>query len=233
MAKRSKKTLASKLGKGADLHPLPWEVAKDFVLAGYCVVTLEEIATGDRNTYFVSQVVDEEKDDDGKVVTIPREKFFVNLLVGSDNTRSFKYLGFVDKRFGGYAFRTTAATTKNAGATAENINRFGDVLKWMVESTSAGHKVRIWHRGFCAKCGKDLTVPGSIATGFGPDCAKQLGIAMKSVDPTAVEKLASLAPVVGDTSFDTEAMGDDRSAAEKLAALAPDFEVEEDEDEEA
>ncbi len=200
----SNKTLAKKV---SDLHPLPWDVAKDFILAGRCVVTLEEIATGDRDTYLVSQVVDEEKDDDGKVVArIPREKYFVSLLVGSDNTRNFRYLGFIDKKFGDFAFRTTGGTKKNASASAQNVNRFGDVLRWLVSGTNAAHQVRVWHRGLCGHCGKDLTVPSSIATGIGPTCAAKLGIEMKNVDPTAVEKLAALAPIDDDVSFDVEEM---------------------------
>jgi hypothetical protein len=33
-----------------------------------------------------------------------------------------------------------------------------------------------WHEGRCAACARRLTVPQSIATGFGPDCADRLGI---------------------------------------------------------
>ena len=34
----------------------------------------------------------------------------------------------------------------------------------------------IWHEGRCAACARRLTVPQSIATGLGPDCADRLGI---------------------------------------------------------
>jgi hypothetical protein len=33
-----------------------------------------------------------------------------------------------------------------------------------------------WHEGRCAACARRLTVPQSIATGFGPDCAARFGI---------------------------------------------------------
>lgn len=33
-----------------------------------------------------------------------------------------------------------------------------------------------WHEGRCAACARRLTVPQSIVTGFGPDCATRLGI---------------------------------------------------------
>jgi hypothetical protein len=202
MAKVSKKTLAKKVDKGA---PLPWELARDFMLAGRCVVTLEDVATGDRSTYLVERIIDEKELDDGTVEKTPRDEYFVNLLIGSDNTRNFKYLGFVDKKYSAdFAFRTTKGTQKNKSASADNINRFGDTLKWLIEGTDAAHKVRVWHRGLCGKCGKDLTVPSSIATGFGPVCAKQLGIAMKKVDPTAIEKLGALAPIDEETEDEQE-----------------------------
>ena len=35
-----------------------------------------------------------------------------------------------------------------------------------------------WHEGRCAACARRLTVPNSIATGFGPECADRLGIVM-------------------------------------------------------
>lgn len=35
-----------------------------------------------------------------------------------------------------------------------------------------------WHEGRCAACARRLTVPQSIATGFGPECAERLGIVM-------------------------------------------------------
>lgn len=33
-----------------------------------------------------------------------------------------------------------------------------------------------WHEGRCAACARRLTVPQSIATGYGPDCSERLGI---------------------------------------------------------
>jgi hypothetical protein len=32
-----------------------------------------------------------------------------------------------------------------------------------------------WHEGVCGRCGRRLTVPTSIETGFGPDCAGRMG----------------------------------------------------------
>lgn len=42
-----------------------------------------------------------------------------------------------------------------------------------------------WHEGRCAACARRLTVPNSIATGFGPDCADRLGIVMVALPVAA------------------------------------------------
>ena len=34
--------------------------------------------------------------------------------------------------------------------------------------------IELWHEGRCGKCGRVLTVPTSISTGFGPDCLRRL-----------------------------------------------------------
>jgi hypothetical protein len=197
MSKASNKTLAKKSLNPKT--PMPWEYSLSFMLAGRCIVTLEKIADGHRNTFLIEQVVDEvmengkpKKDENGKNVTIRRDRWFVSLLVGSDNNRSYRYLGCVDDKFGVRRFRTTKGTKKNKSASATNINLFGDVLCDLVEGVNKAHQVRIWHHGICGRCCKTLTVPASVATGLGPICAKAMGIKLKNVDPTLIEKLAAL-----------------------------------------
>jgi hypothetical protein len=195
----TKKTLAGK--SHTPTVPMPWSYALQYMLAGRCIVTLESIANGDRDTYLVEQVIDEVEytDDDGKKKTknVRRDKWFVSLLVGSDNNRNYKYLGFIDSAFGGRAFRTTKGTAKNKSASAENINRFGDTFRDLVAGKDNGHQTRVWHHGICGRCCKTLTVPASIATGLGPICAKAMGISMKDVSPDLIQKLAALAPSEG------------------------------------
>jgi len=191
MGKPSKKTLANK--KLAEGHILSWDSAMPFVLAGHCVVTIESIADGSRSTYHVAQAEDEVKGDDGKVKKVKKDRWFVSLLVGSDNQRSYKYIGVIDQKTGPRRFRTTKALTK---VSADAINRVGDVIRWLVEGCDNSHKLRVWHRGLCGKCGAPLTVPASIKTGLGPVCAKHLGVSMKDTTPDTITKLGALAPSV-------------------------------------
>lgn len=53
------------------------------------------------------------------------------------------------------------------------------VLPWVWNRALRGsipESVEVWHEGACVKCAKRLTVPASIELGYGPDCAKTLGI---------------------------------------------------------
>jgi hypothetical protein len=101
-------------------------------------------------------------------------------------------LGTVDDKFGVRSFRTTKGSAKNKSASAVNINLFGDVVADLVSGKNKAHQTRIWHHGICGRCCKTLTVPASVATGLGPICAKAMGIKLKNVDPTLIEKLAAL-----------------------------------------
>lgn len=166
-----------------------------FLLAGRCYVTLEKIADGARHTYFVEQKVDKGLVDDPKhpgkkVQTIVKryDFWFVSLVKGAIGDSKPRYLGVIDPT----TFRTTTKTANNQLATADNINLFGDILRDLRAGVSNAHKVRIWHCGMCGRCGRELKVPESIATGIGPECAKTMGITMVSVEPSAVEKIASL-----------------------------------------
>lgn len=192
----TKKNLASKSHNPS--VPMPWDYALQFITAGRCIVTLESISDGSRNTYLIEQVVDEikSKDSDGnEVVTdVRRNRWFVALLTGSDNTKNYRYLGCIDDRFGTRAFRTTKGTQKNKAASALNINRFGDLIRDLVSGSNNSHQTRVWHHGICGRCTKVLSVPASIATGLGPTCAKTMGVDVKKIDPSLIEKLAALVP---------------------------------------
>jgi hypothetical protein len=179
-------------------HVLPHDAtALRFLLAGKCYVTLEQIADGKRFTYLIEQkvergYVDDPKHPGHKVETIVKRHdiWFVSLQPGAIGEARPRYLGIVDPT----SFRTTSGTKKNDLATAENVNLFGDILGALRAGKSNAHRTRIWHCGYCGRCARGLSVPASILTGLGPDCAALMGVEMANrVKPTLVEKLASLA----------------------------------------
>lgn len=128
--------------------------ARAFILGGNATVTLVSLKTGARYTYKV------QASEDGQV-------HFVKLLNGPDNQADFKYLGRIasDGRFWpGRRFPKSGDIT----ASAPSSQAFGYVWERLVADRMPG--VEIWHEGRCGRCGRKLTVPSSIASGFGPEC---------------------------------------------------------------
>lgn len=147
----------------------PREVADPlaFVTGGKAFFTLRSVKTGTRFTYRVTAI-----EDDGRngysVHEHESRAYFVSLLNGPDNWQNYRYIGLVgrDRRF-----RLTAKSTVSADATS--VRAFA----WTWERLAAGRSidgVEVWHEGKCGRCGRKLTVPESIATGFGPECASKL-----------------------------------------------------------
>jgi len=128
---------------------------KTFVRGGNARFTLVSKATGARVTFRVRA------SDDGKV-------HFVKVLTGADNTNSYTFLGTIFQD-GTYrrGFRSPI------GEDAPSAKAF----VWFFDHVAQGDvaKVEFWHEGRCGRCGRVLTVPESIATGFGPECAGRVG----------------------------------------------------------
>lgn len=138
-----------------------------FVAGGNAVFTVRNPATGGRFTFRVRQ---------GKGEGAPR---FVGVLTGPDNTSDFAYLGciFADGRF---VVTSKSRISKDAPS--------AKAFAWLHGRLQAGRDlgpVEFFHEGRCARCGRALTVPESIETGFGPECAKHYHAVR--VTPAAVE----------------------------------------------
>lgn len=61
---------------------------------------------------------------------------------------------------------------------ADDVRARGFAWFWRTLTSGKAFPVvfEFWHEGRCAACARRLTVPESIATGFGPDCSDRLGI---------------------------------------------------------
>ena len=123
-----------------------------FLTAGKARVTLVSTRTGTRFTYRV------------RAARYTEGLYFVDVLTGSDNTADYTFAGTLTAR----GFRHSPKA--GIGADAPSVRAFG----WAAErldgdALPAG--LEVWHEGRCARCGRVLTVPESIASGFGPECA--------------------------------------------------------------
>ena len=132
--------------------------ARAFMLGGNATVTLVSAKTGTRFTYKFRKAEDS-------------PTFFISLLNGPDNTADYKYLGRIaDRLWIGRKvpkpgdISPDAPSAKALAWTWERLNR--DELPDVLE---------IWHEGRCGRCNRKLTVPSSIASGLGPECAGKEG----------------------------------------------------------
>lgn len=124
------------------------EAALQFMLGGRAIFTLASQKTGARYTY---------------KVTKKNVFYFVNLLTGPDNTRDYTYLGMISQN----QFRLTHKSKMLPDSPPIKAITF--TLKNLVDNRFPP-QLEFWHEGRCGRCGRLLTVPESIASGFGPEC---------------------------------------------------------------
>ena len=135
--------------------------ARGFMIAGNATVTLVSKKTGTRFTYKIRA------SDDGEV-------FFISLLNGPDNTADFKYLGRIARSI----FWQGRKVPKPGDITADAPS--SKAFKWAwdaIINDVLPPQLEIWHEGRCGRCNRKLTVPSSIASGLGPECAEKEGFA--------------------------------------------------------
>lgn len=133
---------------------------KSFVLAGNASFTVKNDGTGKHLTYKVvkSETEDNLKDD----------VWFVTTLNGSDNETDFAYIGIIAS--GGFRI------TKKSRFSEDAVSVKG--FKWLWNNVTANRElpdnVKFYHSGRCGRCGRKLTTPESVETGFGPICMEKL-----------------------------------------------------------
>lgn len=132
--------------------------AVDFMLAGKAYVTLRSKKTGARYTYRIKHSQD-------------KRVAFVGVLTGGDNNSMYSYLGhmFLDQRVFWHG--------KKSKITRDAVSYIAFDWAWrQLSRNRLPDALEIWHEGCCGRCGRKLTVPESIATGFGPTCAEKVGM---------------------------------------------------------
>jgi hypothetical protein len=142
------------------------EQARAFLIGGNATFTLVSVKTGTRFTYKVRA------SDDGEV-------YFVSLLSGPDNEADYRYLGRIAR--GIFWQGRKVPKPGDVLASAPSSRAFAWVWRAVMQD-SLPDTVEIWHEGRCARCNRKLTVPSSIASGFGPECAGKIGVAQMRAD---------------------------------------------------
>jgi hypothetical protein len=136
--------------------------ARQFMRGGKATVTLVSVKTGRHYTYRIVRARDRETGEPTADGT-----FFVGLLTGPDNETAYSYLGHI---------------SRDVFWTGRKYPRPGDVgpdapaskaFAWSWQKLAAGilpDQLHVYHEGRCGRCGRKLTVPESIESGFGPEC---------------------------------------------------------------
>jgi hypothetical protein len=141
-----------------------------FILGGNSTVTVVSGKTGARYTFKVRMAEN-------------KELYFVSLLTGADNEGDFSYMGIMSKQQVGsrndgstmMTFRTTAKSKLTEESTP--VKAFRYVTNALLYQQQMPANVEVWHEGKCGRCGRKLTVPTSISSGFGPECIQKVGLA--------------------------------------------------------
>jgi hypothetical protein len=135
--------------------------ALKYILGGNSYTTLVSDKTGTRFTYRVS-LADKKNPSDADV-------WFVAVLNGPDNWTNYMYIGII--KDGQYRWTSKS----KIGEDAPSVKAFKFCYGHLSHHTIVGFEV--WHEGKCGRCGRKLTVPESVASGFGPECVGKLGAA--------------------------------------------------------
>lgn len=126
-----------------------------FALAGNATFTVTSKATGRRFTFKVRQ-------------PSPETPHFVKVLTGPDNEGDYTFLGTI---FNGQNF--VHSRKSSIAPDADSAKAFA--WFWRNAASLPADKVSVHHEGRCCRCGRKLTVPESIESGIGPECAGKAG----------------------------------------------------------
>jgi hypothetical protein len=143
--------------------------AMTYILAGKAFVTLRSLTSGNRFTYKI-EMTDKRNPNDA-------DAYFVSLLNGPDNWSNYQYIGLIR----GGKFGRTAKS--RVSADAPSFIGFDYCFNKLSNGSIEGFEV--WHESKCGRCGRKLTVPESISSGFGPECLEMVGAAAVSAPVVA------------------------------------------------
>lgn len=142
-----------------------------YILGGNATFTLRSLTTGRRFTYKVKSArLDEDRN--WSTNNQNRDRFFVSLLTGPDNSSDFEYIGLLDRHADGhYVFRHTAKSRAKPGS--QSFDAFSYCWNAIESGCRWPRRVEFFHEGSCCVCGRKLTTPESVASGIGPECANK------------------------------------------------------------
>lgn len=133
--------------------------AINFIQGGRAIFTIVSQSTGKRFTYKTY-----------RLQQFP-ERLYVSVLNGPDNTHNYKTFACLVFDDNGYP---TMVITKKSLFTEEAPCYVAFKYTFFNMLVGREIKVDVYHHGTCARCGRVLTVPESIESGYGPECVTHI-----------------------------------------------------------
>lgn len=146
-------------GQPADTPISAVDAIRRFVTAGRAIFTLQ--GKDSRYTYKITHAEPKPGYTQGA--------YFVSLLTGPDNTADYTYVGLLMLHSGEVRI-TRSSKYRDDSKPVQAFN-------WAMRRIWQGKPIApatFYHIGRCARCGRALTVPSSIESGLGPECAGKL-----------------------------------------------------------
>jgi hypothetical protein len=130
---------------------------REFVFAGNAIFTVMNTDTKNRFTLKVKK----HKEND---------IFFVSVMTGSDNYTSYTFIGTY---FPNKGYKKSYKSKIGSDAMSAKM------VQWFFNSFINNQKkyetIKVYHEDKCGRCGRKLTTPESVKSGFGPECIKLVG----------------------------------------------------------
>ena len=132
------------------------ESVPEFTLGGNATITIRSSSLAKRYTYKIQQ----HKDD--------KNLYFIKLLRGQDNENDYSYIGcyYSDTQYFHPCKTWKFEQKENWPHSIKMIDFFFKHLYNLPD------RLEVYHEGKCARCGRKLTTPESIKSGFGPECRR-------------------------------------------------------------
>ena len=136
-------------------HSMDIKSALKFMFGGNSTFTVVSKATNKRYTFKVKK---------GREENSP---FFVSYLFGHD---SYKFMGTIfTEGNNAYKYFHSRKKIQRDSVVNKTFEWVYNVLR--TQNESKFDLIEFWHEGQCGQCGRKLTVPSSIESGFGPVCS--------------------------------------------------------------
>jgi hypothetical protein len=141
--------------------------ALDFMLAGKSRFTLTSKVSGTSFTFKVDAPKNRETGE------VDRSILFVKVLTGPNNSwdGDWDFIGFIRPQTG---IHPTLVGGKKGKPRSPSFIAMDWTLH-MLQHGEIPEALEIRHEGKCGRCGRTLTRPDSIDSGFGPECSSKVG----------------------------------------------------------